>query len=164
MLFRSNDTATTEIYTTLDTLSLHDALPISAPIRRRMSLQSAGPRKVPVQLRTLSECSLRRSAVTLSSCRAPIGQSDPQFSGKTEHDAFLLACEIDRCLSPPLANPRDNPFDSLIAVYLVAKLPERGIQVRLAGRIDPDPGSGRDRKSTRLNSSHPVLSRMPSSA
>ena len=29
MLFRSNDTATTEIYTTHNTLSLHDALPIS---------------------------------------------------------------------------------------------------------------------------------------
>ena len=29
MLFRSNDTATTEIYTRKDTLSLHDALPIS---------------------------------------------------------------------------------------------------------------------------------------
>ena len=29
MLFRSNDTATTEIYTGKDTLSLHDALPIS---------------------------------------------------------------------------------------------------------------------------------------
>ena len=28
MLFRSNDTATTEIYTHSDTLSLHDALPI----------------------------------------------------------------------------------------------------------------------------------------
>ena len=28
MLFRSNDTATTEIYTTRNTLSLHDALPI----------------------------------------------------------------------------------------------------------------------------------------
>ena len=28
MLFRSNDTATTEIYTRMDTLSLHDALPI----------------------------------------------------------------------------------------------------------------------------------------
>ena len=28
MLFRSNDTATTEIYTTHNTLSLHDALPI----------------------------------------------------------------------------------------------------------------------------------------
>ena len=31
MLFRSNDTATTEIYTQQDTLSLHDALPISLP-------------------------------------------------------------------------------------------------------------------------------------
>ena len=30
MLFRSNDTATTEIYTTRNTLSLHDALPIYA--------------------------------------------------------------------------------------------------------------------------------------
>ena len=28
MLFRSNDTATTEIYTDMHTLSLHDALPI----------------------------------------------------------------------------------------------------------------------------------------
>ena len=28
MLFRSNDTATTEIYTRYNTLSLHDALPI----------------------------------------------------------------------------------------------------------------------------------------
>ena len=30
MLFRSNDTATTEIYTPVNTLSLHDALPISS--------------------------------------------------------------------------------------------------------------------------------------
>ena len=32
MLFRSNDTATTEIYTRRHTLSLHDALPISVVI------------------------------------------------------------------------------------------------------------------------------------
>ena len=32
MLFRSNDTATTEIYTALNTLSLHDALPIFAAV------------------------------------------------------------------------------------------------------------------------------------
>ena len=30
MLFRSNDTATTEIYTSPHTLSLHDALPLSS--------------------------------------------------------------------------------------------------------------------------------------
>ena len=34
MLFRSNDTATTEIYTLLYTLSLHDALPISGVVVR----------------------------------------------------------------------------------------------------------------------------------
>ena len=33
MLFRSNDTATTEIYTVPYTLSLHDALPISCDDR-----------------------------------------------------------------------------------------------------------------------------------
>ena len=32
MLFRSNDTATTEIYTPVNTLSLHDALPIGPVI------------------------------------------------------------------------------------------------------------------------------------
>ena len=36
MLFRSNDTPTTEIYTTRHTLSLHDALPIN--VRRLMML------------------------------------------------------------------------------------------------------------------------------
>ena len=35
MLFRSNDTATTEIYTVSDTLSLHDALPVSTMFRER---------------------------------------------------------------------------------------------------------------------------------
>ena len=33
MLFRSNDTATTEIYTSSYTLSLHDALPILSGLR-----------------------------------------------------------------------------------------------------------------------------------
>lgn len=36
----------------------------------------------------------------------------------------------------------ENPFDSLVAVYLVAKAPERGIQVKLAGLIAPDPVTG----------------------
>jgi hypothetical protein len=36
----------------------------------------------------------------------------------------------------------ENPFDSLVAVYLVSKLPQRGVQIKLAGRIDPDPATG----------------------
>ena len=47
MLFRSNDTATTEIYTLSYTLSLHDALPISlVPAAARMVLPKEGqPRR-----------------------------------------------------------------------------------------------------------------------
>jgi hypothetical protein len=42
-----------------------------------------------------------------------------------------------------LAAPHDNPFDSLLGLYLVAKAPERGILVRVAGELTPDPSSGR---------------------
>jgi hypothetical protein len=42
-----------------------------------------------------------------------------------------------------LATPNDpakpgaeNPFDGLVAIYMVAKLPQRGVQVKLAGKID----------------------------
>src|SRR5262249_45223002 len=41
-----------------------------------------------------------------------------------------------------LASPRDNPFGSLVAVYLIAKLPSRGVMIKLAGRIDPNPSDG----------------------
>jgi hypothetical protein len=41
-----------------------------------------------------------------------------------------------------LASPGDNPFGSLLAVYLVAKLPARGVLIKLPGRIDANPGSG----------------------
>ena len=42
MLFRSNDTATTEIYTLHYTLSLHDALPFSvSPVRGTLSTLTA---------------------------------------------------------------------------------------------------------------------------
>jgi hypothetical protein len=41
-----------------------------------------------------------------------------------------------------LAAPYENPFGTLVAVYLVARLPERGLLVKLAGRIDPNQGTG----------------------
>jgi hypothetical protein len=42
-----------------------------------------------------------------------------------------------------LAKPYENPFDSLLALYLVAKAPDRGVIVKLAGEVSADPGNGR---------------------
>jgi hypothetical protein len=42
-----------------------------------------------------------------------------------------------------LASPHQNPFGSLIAIYLVAKSTERGILVKVAGELRADPSTGR---------------------
>jgi hypothetical protein len=53
----------------------------------------------------------------------------PLFEGRFEGAVYLAA-------------PHENPFGTLIALYLVARLPERGLIVKLAGRVDPDQASG----------------------
>lgn len=41
-----------------------------------------------------------------------------------------------------LAAPHDNPFNSLLALYIVAKAPERGVLVKQAGMVQADPTTG----------------------
>jgi hypothetical protein len=41
-----------------------------------------------------------------------------------------------------LARPYQNPFGSLLALYMVLKVPDRGVLVKLAGRVTTDPQSG----------------------
>jgi uncharacterized repeat protein (TIGR01451 family) len=41
-----------------------------------------------------------------------------------------------------LATPHENPFGSLLALYLVARIPDRGVLVEAAGRVTPDPATG----------------------
>lgn len=53
--------------------------------------------------------------------------------------SIYLAQPDDPATSAPGA---ENPFDSLIAVYLVAKSAQRGILVRVAGDISADPQNG----------------------
>ena len=41
-----------------------------------------------------------------------------------------------------IAKPKANPFDTLIALYLVLKIPDRGVIVKLPGKVVPDPRTG----------------------
>jgi hypothetical protein len=41
-----------------------------------------------------------------------------------------------------IAKPYDNPFDSLLGLYIIVKDPQLGIIVKLAGHIEPNPVTG----------------------
>jgi len=56
--------------------------------------------------------------------------SSPIVSGAFEGSIFLAA-------------PYQNPFGTLLGIYLVAKAPQRGFMVKVAGRLDADPATGR---------------------
>ena len=41
-----------------------------------------------------------------------------------------------------LAKPRENPFGSLLAIYLIAKSADRGLLIKVPAELIPDPGDG----------------------
>ncbi len=41
-----------------------------------------------------------------------------------------------------LATPHENPFNSLIAIYITVSDPQTGVVVKLAGEVEPDPVTG----------------------
>lgn len=53
--------------------------------------------------------------------------------------AVYLAQPDDPATSTPGA---ENPFDSLLAVYMLAKSPQRGVMIKLAGKLTPNPTDG----------------------
>ena len=56
-----------------------------------------------------------------------------------------------------LAAPRDNPFDSFLAIYIVARVPERGILVKQAGEVRADPLTRPADDDRRRSAADPLL-------
>ncbi|MGB9109428.1 MAG: hypothetical protein WCC39_12155, partial [Telluria sp.] len=96
----------------------------------------------------LDACSAAQFGLT-----SPLGATPVRTDGKPAScpDAAKLGTvEIDTpLLEKPLpgfvylAKPHENPFDSLLAIYIVANDAERGVTLKLAGEVQADPNTGR---------------------
>ncbi|HWM64167.1 MAG TPA: hypothetical protein VNP96_09305 [Solirubrobacterales bacterium] len=61
----------------------------------------------------------------------------PLLEGKTLNGSLHIAAQND-----PDKAGKENPFDSLLALYMVFRSPELGILIKQAGKVEPDPQSG----------------------
>jgi hypothetical protein len=113
----------------------------------RMTLP-AGVTANPSAAEGLGFCTLGQ--YELEGLATPAGQGCPDAAklGTIEAQTPLLENHTLRG-SVYLAQPdeaatpgHENPFDSLLALYIVVRDPERGIFVKLAAKVEPDPKTG----------------------
>jgi hypothetical protein len=85
----------------------------------------------------IQACSLAQyKAATLTDLGCPEASKVGTLLAKTP----LLEEAIEG--SVYLAAPRDNPFGSFLAIYIIARVPERGVVVKQAGEVHADPLTG----------------------
>lgn len=70
------------------------------------------------------------------------GEGCPQDSKIGTVSAKSPLLEEEAVGSLYLAQPYANPFKSLVAIYVVLKIADRGVIVKLAGEVKPDPVTG----------------------
>jgi hypothetical protein len=79
---------------------------------------------------------------------AQIGLQDPSVSSCPDASKIGTLEMTTPLIGHPLpgsvyaASPTDNPFGSVLAMYLVVDDPQSGVVVKLAGKIDADPQTG----------------------
>jgi hypothetical protein len=88
-------------------------------------------------LGTCTEAQFAAETVT-----SPPGAGCPNVSkiGELTVESPLVEGQIEGSMF--FATPKANRFGTLLALYMVAKDPDRGILVKVAGRVDSDPATG----------------------
>ncbi len=88
----------------------------------------------------LAACTPAQYAAETSSSLPGEGCPAESKIGSIEIETPVLAEKIPGAIY--VAKPYENPFDSLLVLYVVAKDPARGILVKVAGKIEPNPVTG----------------------
>jgi hypothetical protein len=96
----------------------------------------------PSQAEGLAVCSEADFARETASSEFGAGCPAASKIGTTEVETPLLEGKILKG-SLFVAKPYENPSGSLIALYMTFKEPSLGIGIKLAGRVEPDPVTGR---------------------
>jgi hypothetical protein len=79
------------------------------------------------------------NAAKIGTLRVTTPIFDEQWEGDVLTGPVYLAQPNDPATPQPGA---ENPFDDLISIYLLARSPMRGVMVKLAGELDPNPNDG----------------------
>ena len=87
---------------------------------------------------------------------APVACPDASKLGTVVAETPLLDPVDYPTGSVYVATQNDNPFNSLVALYMVLDSPRRGLTVKLAGKADLDPVTGRITTAFRQNPQLPV--------
>ncbi len=87
---------------------------------------------------------------------APVSCPESSKLGTVEANTPILEDTLGGTVY--LAKQGSNPFGSLLALYLVIDSPENGILIKLAGKVSPDPNTGRLTVSFENNPQAPLSS------
>jgi hypothetical protein len=94
----------------------------------------------PSQAEGLGTCSPAQYAAETVQGEPGSGCPSTSKIGTVEVDTPVLSEPIPGNLY--VATEHDNPFNSLLALYVVAKDPVTGVQIKAAGEVKPDPKTG----------------------
>ena len=113
----------------------------SSQVKKAVVILPEGMTVNPSVASGLGTCSEAQYAAETITSAPGAGCPNDSKVGELTIESPLIDGQIEGSMF--FATPRENRFGTLVALYMVAKEPDRGIMVRVAGRVDSDPVTGR---------------------